>query len=328
MLTVRDVQATVQFYTQVLGMQARTFGAGRQALHFGTQKINLHQADKPIDHNVRHATPGSADLCFLITIPLARMQQRLTDHQVTVIEGPVVRTGSQGDIRSLYFYDPDENLIEVSEPVPGTVFEPKDSPQNLSFHRLYQERLQQWLDNPGRPVLLLVSDTVVFLHHGQRKQLSLRPPSYHAFKAEVHAQAAECMQGAPMQDFSAALERGARMEIEDLHSAVYPWWSELSEDEQKRCAICVTTPHQPRDGRLSLLYLERLSGRKTGVGASLDDGLVVLEMDCDEHTALLGLARHYLDQEIGELFFGDRFRMQRDVMAAAAGAILDELFLL
>ena len=326
-LTVRDVQATVQFYTQVLGMQLRTFGAGRQALHFGTQKINLHQLDKPIDRNVRHATPGSADLCFLITIPLARMQQRLLDHQVTVIEGPVVRTGSQGDIRSLYFYDPDENLIEVSEPVAGGVFEPKGSEQNLSFHRLYQERLQQWLDNPGRPVLLLVADTVVFLHHGQRKQLTLRPPSYHAFKAEVHALAAECMQGAPMQDFSAALERGARMELEDLHAAVHPWWSELSEEERKRCAICVTTPHQPRDGRLSLLYLERLSGRKTGVGASVDDGLVVLEMDCDEHTALLGLARHYLDQEIGELFFGDRFRMQRDVMAAAAGPILDELFL-
>lgn len=324
-LTVRDAPATVQFYTQVLGMQLRTFGEGRQALHFGTQKINLHQAQHPVDPNVRHATPGSADLCFLLTIPLARMQQRLLDHGVAVIEGPVLRTGAQGVIRSLYFYDPDENLIEVSEPVPGGMFEPQGSEQNLRFHQVYQERLRQWMEDPGRPVLLLVADTVVFLHQGQRRQLTLRPPSYHAFKAEVHAQVADCMQGAPMCDFTAALEQGARMELEDLHAAVHPWWSGLSDEERGRCAICLTTPHQPRDGRLSLLYLERLTGRKTGVGARLDDGLVVLEMDCDEYTALQGLARHYLDQEIGELFFGDRFRMQRDVMADAASLILDEL---
>ncbi|MBX3169516.1 MAG: VOC family protein [Candidatus Eremiobacteraeota bacterium] len=327
-LTVRDVGATVRFYTQVLGMQLRTFGEGRQALHFGTQKINLHQAQRPVDANVRQATPGSADLCFLLTVPLSHMQQRLLDHGVAVITGPVVRTGAQGEIRSLYFYDPDENLIEVSEPLPGAVFEPKEGPareQNQSFHQLYQQRLQQWLENPGRPVLLQVADSVIFRHRGQRQQLTLRPPSYHLFKAEVHARAAECMRGAPMVDFTAALEQGARMELEDLHAAVFPWWSHLTVEERQRCAICVATPHQPREGRLSLLYLERLSGRRTGVGASLDDGLVVLEMDCDEHTALLGLARHYLDQEIGELFFGDRFRMQRDVMAEAAGPILDEL---
>lgn len=330
-LTVRDAGVTVKFYTQVLGMQLRTFGDGRQALHFGTQKINLHEAQRPIDPNVRHALPGSADLCFLLTIPLSQMQQRLIDHQVTVMEGPVLRTGAQGEIRSLYFYDPDENLIEVSEPVAGAVFEPKEGPgreQNRSFHQLYQQRLQQWIEDPGRPVLLQVADSVIFRHQGQRKQLTLRPPSYHVFKAEIHAQAAECMRGAPMLDFTAALERGARMELEDLHAAVFPWWSALSVEERRLCAICVASPHQPRAGRLSLLYLERLSGRQTGVGASLDDGLVLLEMDCDEHTALLGLARHYLDQEIGELFFGDRFRMQRDVMADAAGPILDELFFL
>lgn len=329
-LTVRDLTATVQFYTRVLGMQLRTFGEGRQALHFGTQKINLHEGQRPVDPLVRHATPGSADLCFLLTIPLSRMQQRLIDHGVTVISGPVVRSGAQGDIRSLYFYDPDENLIEVSEPIPGAVFEPREGPgreQNLRFHELYQQRVQQWIDNPGRPVLLLVADTAVFLRDGQRRQLTLLPPSYHLVKAEAHALAAECMRTGQAHDFTAALERGARLELEDLHQAVFPWWNDLSPEERQACAIAVTTPHQPRNGRLSVLYLERLTGRRTGLGACLDDGLVVLEMDCDEQTALLGLARHYLDQEIGQLFFGDRFRMQRDVMADAAGPILDELFL-
>ena len=112
-----------------------------------------------------------------------------------------------------------------------------------------------------------------------------------------------------------------------MHEAVFRWWNGLGDEERQSCAIAVATPHQPRVGRLSLLYLERLTGRKTGLGASLDDGLIVLEMDCDEHTALLSLGRHFLDQQIGQQFFGDRFRMQRDVMADAAGPILDELLL-
>ena len=71
--------------------------------------------------------------------------------------------------------------------------------------------------------------------------------------------------------------------------------------------------------------MERLSGRKTGRGARLDDVLVVLDYDGDEHTALMALARHYVDQQLGELFFGDRFRMQRDVLADSAQTVLDEL---
>ncbi len=324
-LTVRDRAATIHFYTQVLGMQLRSYGNGREALHFGTQKINLHEAQRPVDANVRHATPGSADLCFLLTVPLQQMQQRLVEHQVQVVAGPVVRNGALGEIRSVYFYDPDENLIEISEPVPGSMFEPQGSAQNREFHTLYQQRLQEWLADPGRPVLLLVADSVIFRNHGQRKQLTLLQPSYHAHKAEVHAQVAACMRDGSTMDFSAALERGARLELEDLHAAVFPWWQSLSAEERQRCAILAATPHQPRVGRLTVLYLERLTGRKTGLGASLDDGLVVLEMDCDEPTAMLTLARHYLDQQIGQQFFGDRFRMQRDVMADAAGPIIEEL---
>ncbi|MFN8608961.1 MAG: VOC family protein [Vulcanimicrobiota bacterium] len=324
-LTVRDRAATVQFYTQVLGMQLRVFGEDRQALHFGAQKINLHEVARPIDPNVRHATPGSADLCFLLNIPLEQMRQRLIEHGVHILSGPVVRNGAQGEIRSLYFHDPDQNLIEVSEPVPGSMFEPQASPQNREFHRIYQQRLWQWLADPGRPVLLIVSDSVIFRHHGQRRQLTLRPPSYHLHKAEVHARVAACMRDGTTVDFTADLERGARLELEDLHAAVFPWWQALTSEERQRCAILAATPHQPRAGRLTVLYLERLSGRQTGLGASLDDGLVVLEVDCDEHTAMLTLARHYLDQEIGRQFFGDRFRMQRDVMEEAAGPVLDEL---
>lgn len=325
MLTVRDRAASVLFYTQVLGMQLREFGDGRQALHFGSQKINLHEFGRPIDPNVRHATPGSSDLCFLLTVPLERMQERLQAHGVTILSGPVLRTGAQGEIRSLYFYDPDENLIELAEPVPGAIFQPAESQANRDFHHLYQQRLRQWLDQPGRPILLVVSDSVIFYHKGQRQQFALRPPAYHAFKAEVHGRVAVCLREGLNQDFSAALETGARMELEDLHSIVFPWWRALQPRERESCAILAATPHQPRVGRLTVLYLERLTGRRTGTGASLDDGMVVLEWDCDEYTALLTLARHYLDQEIGQQFFGDRFRMQRDVMADAAGPVLEEL---
>ena len=322
-LTVRDRQATVNFYTQVLGMQLRSFGNGREALHFGLQKFNLHEVQRPVDPNVRHATPGSADLCLLLSVPLEDMQRRLAEHGVPILTGPVVRTGAQGEIRSLYFYDPDENLIEVSEAVPGGLF--AGGEPNRRFHRIYQQRLYDWVRDPGRPICLMVLDTVVFLHKGQRQQLSLRPPSFHAFKAEVHAQVAAVMAGGENQGFAAALERGARMELEDLHAAVFPWWQSLTLEERQRCGIVLTTPHQPRAGRLSVLYFERLTGRKTGIGATLDDGLVVLEYDCDEQTALLALGRHYLDQEMGERFFGDRFRMQRDVLADSAQLILDEL---
>lgn len=322
-LTVRDRQATVNFYTQVLGMQLRSFGDGREALHFGLQKFNLHELLRPVDANVRHATPGSADLCLLLNLPLEEMERRLAEHGVPVIAGPVVRNGAQGEIRSLYVYDPDENLIELAEPVAGGMFEGGEG--NRSFHRIYQQRLQDWLRDPGRPICLVVQDTAVFLHQGQRQQVALRPPSFHAFKAEIHSQVAAVMAGAENQGFAAALERGARMELEDLHATVFPWWSALTIEERRRCGIVLTTPHQPRAGRLSVLYFERLTGRRTGLGASLDDGLVVLEYDCDEHTALLALARHYLDQEIGEQFFGDRFRMQRDVLADSAQTVLDQL---
>jgi len=113
-LTVRDPDATCRFYERVLGMEVRRFGQGRLALHFGDQKINLHDAASPIDPNVRHAAPGSADLCFLTDTPMAEILEHLARCGVAAFEGPGRRTGAQGPIVSVYVYDPDENLIEIA----------------------------------------------------------------------------------------------------------------------------------------------------------------------------------------------------------------------
>ncbi len=113
-LTVADVEASCAFYSRVLGMEVVTFGQGRKALAFGAQKINLHPAGKEFEPKAQRPTPGSADLCFLTRVPLAQVQAHLAACGITVSEGPVQRTGAQGPILSVYFRDPDLNLIEVS----------------------------------------------------------------------------------------------------------------------------------------------------------------------------------------------------------------------
>jgi len=113
-LTVKDIDATVLFYTTVLGMDAITFGDGRKALSFGAQKINLHQHGREFEPKAHLPTPGSADLCLLTSILLTDVLSHLAACDVAVIEGPVQRTGATGPILSVYFRDPDMNLIEVS----------------------------------------------------------------------------------------------------------------------------------------------------------------------------------------------------------------------
>ncbi|WP_328611354.1 VOC family protein [Amycolatopsis sp. NBC_00345] len=113
-LTVADVGATVAFYTRVLGMAEVTFKGGRKALVFGRSKINLHQAGHEFEPKARRPTPGSADLCLITTDTLDEVQEDLARAGVPVEEGPVERTGAAGPILSVYFRDPDENLIEVS----------------------------------------------------------------------------------------------------------------------------------------------------------------------------------------------------------------------
>lgn len=122
-LIVRDIEATIEFYTRALGMRAVTFGAGRRALAFGRQKINLHPAEAPFGRHALRPTPGSADLCFIASEGIAEVVAHLARAGVPLEEGPVVRSGALGPITSVYFRDPEQNLIEVScyegEGIPG-----------------------------------------------------------------------------------------------------------------------------------------------------------------------------------------------------------------
>jgi catechol 2,3-dioxygenase-like lactoylglutathione lyase family enzyme len=116
-LTVRDIPATIAFYRDVLGVAPACFGGDRWAVAFGAQKLNLHQADRPLDPNVRHATPGSADLCLLTATPMADLMAELAGHSVAIVLGPVPGHGATAQLESVYIYDPDENLIELSNQV-------------------------------------------------------------------------------------------------------------------------------------------------------------------------------------------------------------------
>lgn len=115
-LTVRDLAATVAFYRDGLGMELRTFGDGRQALHFGRQKINLHVQGQEFEPKAQQPTPGAADLCFLTNQSLEAVTDRLGALGHAVIEGSVHRTGASGPIVSIYVRDPDGNLIEIARP--------------------------------------------------------------------------------------------------------------------------------------------------------------------------------------------------------------------
>ncbi|MDO9406396.1 MAG: VOC family protein [Polaromonas sp.] len=120
-LTTADEAACVDFYTRVLGLRLERFTGGtppveRKAFRFGGQKINLHVKGREFEPKAHLPVPGALDLCFLADRPLAQVIAQLEAKGWPVIEGPVLRTGATGRIRSVYVRDPDLNLIEISEP--------------------------------------------------------------------------------------------------------------------------------------------------------------------------------------------------------------------
>jgi len=113
-LTVKDIDASVSFYSRVLGMAETTFGGGRKGLVFGASKINLHQVAHEFEPKAAAPTPGSGDLCLIVDDDLDSVQAQLAAAGVAVELGPVGRTGAAGEIISVYIRDPDQNLIELS----------------------------------------------------------------------------------------------------------------------------------------------------------------------------------------------------------------------
>lgn len=116
-LTVEDVERTVNFYERVLGMTAVSFGEGRRALTLGDQKLNLHEAGREFEPKALRPTPGAIDLCFTTDVPLAEVAAHLRAESIVIEHGPVDKIGARRALRSLYFRDPDGNLIEVSNEV-------------------------------------------------------------------------------------------------------------------------------------------------------------------------------------------------------------------
>ena len=116
-LTTRDKDACIRFYTEVLGMRLESFSENRLALHFGSQKINLHLWGREFSPRAHVAAPGTLDLCFIASLPLEKVIEKLKEKSIPVLEGPVMKTGAQGPIRSVYVRDPDLNLVEISVPI-------------------------------------------------------------------------------------------------------------------------------------------------------------------------------------------------------------------
>ncbi len=113
-LTVASVDATIAFYERVLGMEGFTFAGGRKGLRFGSQKINLHPAANPYPERAKQPTAGSGDFCLITETPLNDVIAHLKSHNVDIDLGPVEKSGATGPILSVYFYDPDGNLVEIS----------------------------------------------------------------------------------------------------------------------------------------------------------------------------------------------------------------------
>ena len=118
-LTVADIEASTQFYERVLGFEREFFrgpeGQPRHALKFGRQKINLQDRATETPTKARVPTFGSGDFCLIAAVPLDEVIAHLKKENIAIEAGPTMRRGAMGPIRSVYFRDPDGNLVEVSE---------------------------------------------------------------------------------------------------------------------------------------------------------------------------------------------------------------------
>jgi catechol 2,3-dioxygenase-like lactoylglutathione lyase family enzyme len=116
-LTTRDREACVRFYSDVLGMKLETFRTPteeRLSLKFGRQKINLHEWGREFEPRAHVAVPGSLDLCFIASLALEKVIEKLRSAKIRIVEGPVAKTGAMGPMQSVYVRDPDLNLVEIS----------------------------------------------------------------------------------------------------------------------------------------------------------------------------------------------------------------------
>jgi len=117
-LTITDAQATRRFYETGLCMTWTTFetaeGRTREALTFGSQKINIHHKGREFEPKASHPTPGSADLCFLTDTPVIEFADHMATLGFPLLEGPTRKTGATGPLTSIYFHDPDGNLVEIA----------------------------------------------------------------------------------------------------------------------------------------------------------------------------------------------------------------------
>ena len=113
-LTVRDIEQTCNFYSEVLGLDVVTYGDNRKAIFLGNQKINLHEFGKEYKPHAKYPSPGSADLCFLTDLKMQHVVEQLAEKKVKIVDGPVQRSGTHGPILSVYIKDPDGNLVEIA----------------------------------------------------------------------------------------------------------------------------------------------------------------------------------------------------------------------
>jgi catechol 2,3-dioxygenase-like lactoylglutathione lyase family enzyme len=118
-LTTRDLPACLRFYAEILGMKLEKFQTPtetRMALKFGNQKINVHEWGREFTPRAHVAAPGTLDLCFIASVSLEKVIEKLKQENIEIIEGPVMKTGAVHKLRSVYVRDPDLNLVEISVP--------------------------------------------------------------------------------------------------------------------------------------------------------------------------------------------------------------------